>query len=331
MTTTDSLKARMENKPGVIGATIVTHSGRYFDFISPQSDQIDLMDIAWGLSMTCRFGGQCLRFYSVAQHSVLVSRMVPEEHRLAALMHDAAEAYVGDLVGPLKQLIPDFKAIEHRVEAAIFDRFGISYPLDPSVKHADLCLLHTEQRDLTAGAGDSWNGLDAYPAMDGIIVPLSPWDALQLWLHEWHSILGGPLSALEPAPNQKPTWLPPADELEAAAIFLDYVEDDETGSTVRVAAFLRDAVLLQDPVAVDLNMRRGTIAIPAAYSLVELCQDRAGMLSALKRESPELFPAAPAGGGNYYDDFVAQAIADEKGDALDIMPGVQPSNPWPRT
>jgi hypothetical protein len=190
MTTPEILRGRLENKPGVIGASIITRSGLYFDFIDPQPDQIRVDDLAWGQAYTCRFGGQSLGFYSVAQHAVLVSQVVPEEHKLAALMHDAAEAYTGDMVGPLKQLCPDFKAIEKRVEAAIFAKFGIALPLDPSIKHADLRLLRTEQRDLTAGHGDSWNGLDAYPPLDARIVPQSPGVAAQLWLASFYE-LGG--------------------------------------------------------------------------------------------------------------------------------------------
>lgn len=180
----------MENKPGVIGATIVTHSGRYFDFIDPQPEQITIEDIAHGLAKTCRFGGQSLDFYSVAQHSVLVSYTVPEEHALAALMHDAAEAYVGDIVGPLKQLLPDFKAIEKRVEAAIFQKFGIPLPLPECVKHADLRLLRTEQRDLTAGHGDNWNGLDAFAPLPEKIVPLNPAQAVSFFLNRWDTLRG---------------------------------------------------------------------------------------------------------------------------------------------
>lgn len=174
MTTTEILKARIEGKPGVVGATCITRSGLYFDFIEPQPEMIDIEDIAWGLAHTCRFGGQSLGFYSVAQHSRLVSYLVPQEHAFAGLMHDAAEAYVGDMVGPLKQLVPEFKAIEKRVEAVIFAKFGLPPILPPEIKHADLRALRTEQRDLTAGAGDSWNGLDAYPPAPELLIPEGP-------------------------------------------------------------------------------------------------------------------------------------------------------------
>lgn len=182
MTTTEILRGRLESKPGVIGASIILRSGRYFDFIDPQPDMIDEEDIAWGLANTCRFNGQSLDFYSVAQHSVLCASLVPHADRFAAVMHDAAEAYVGDMVGPLKQLCPDFKAIEKRVEAAIFAKFGIETPLPPSIKHADLQMLRTEQRDLTAGSGDAWNGLDAYEPMPLQIVPWNPTRSAIAWL-----------------------------------------------------------------------------------------------------------------------------------------------------
>lgn len=192
MTTSEILKARMENKPGVVGATIITRSGRYFDFIDPQPDQITIDDIAWGLSNICRFNGQCLEFYSVAQHSVLVMDIVPKEHQKAALLHDAAEAYVGDMVGPLKQLVPEYKAIEKRIEAAIFAKFGITTPLDACIKHADLRMLRTEQRDLTSGRKDSWNGLDQYEPMSDRMWPLKPVFAYQLFMRAWLEFDGTP-------------------------------------------------------------------------------------------------------------------------------------------
>lgn len=168
------------SRPGCRGATVATRSGLYFDFLDPQPDQISIEDIAHGLSQTCRFGGQCPRFYSVAQHSVLVSRIVAPEHAFAGLMHDAAEAYVGDIPSPLKQLLPDFKAVEARAEAAIAAKFGIELPLAPEIKRADRIALSTEQRDVQKNR-DPW-GLDAYPPLATRVVPCSPEMARETFL-----------------------------------------------------------------------------------------------------------------------------------------------------
>jgi uncharacterized protein len=190
MTSTEILRARLESKPGVVGATIITASGRYFDFLDPKPEQIHIGDIAWALSQICRFGGQSLEFYSVAQHSILVSELVPDEYKFAALLHDAAEAYVGDMVGPLKKLIPDFKTIEKRCEAVIFQKFGVTMPLDPCIKHADLRMLRTEQRDLTAGSSDNWNGLDQFEPTQKII-PMTQRDAASAFMEAFYRLADG--------------------------------------------------------------------------------------------------------------------------------------------
>lgn len=190
MTTTDTLRARLSGKPGLLGATCTLASGGYFDFIDPKPETVFIEDIAAGLAKAARFGGQSRRpidghfgcFYSVAQHSCLVSEMVEPEHRFAALMHDAAEGYMGDMVGPLKQLIPDFKVIENRVEEAIFARFGIAAPLHASIKHADLRALRTEQRDLSTGRAHNWNGLDQFEPHPETIVPWEPEQAYRLFI-----------------------------------------------------------------------------------------------------------------------------------------------------
>jgi 5'-deoxynucleotidase YfbR-like HD superfamily hydrolase len=172
------------------GATITLHSGGYFDFIDPQPDMIRIDDIAWGLSNCCRFSGQCLEFYSVAQHSVYVSRLLFESPKdnldaFAGLMHDAAEAYTGDMVSPLKQLCPDFKLIEKRIEAAVMARFGLPAAMSPAVKLADIRMVRTEQRDITTGKGDDWNGLDAYEPAPWKITPWPPLHAYHRFMEEF--------------------------------------------------------------------------------------------------------------------------------------------------
>ena len=174
------------DRPGLLGATILTRSGLYFDFLDPQPDQISVEDIAHALSQICRFGGHSQRFYSVAQHCVLVSRIVPPEHAFAGLMHDAAEAYVGDIPSPLKQLLPDFKVIEARVEAAVAAKFGLSTPWSEEVKRADLIALSTEQRDVRKNRDP--RGLDAFPPLATLISPVSPVSARALFLQRFQAL-----------------------------------------------------------------------------------------------------------------------------------------------
>jgi 5'-deoxynucleotidase YfbR-like HD superfamily hydrolase len=139
---------------------ILTATGRYFDLSNPDPASIDIEDIATALSRICRFTGHTRSFYSVAQHSVSVSRLVPPEYALQGLLHDASEAYLGDVSSPLKQLLPDYRAIEARVEAAIAERFGFYLPLHPVVKQADLRMLVTERRDLMPQALPPYAGVD---------------------------------------------------------------------------------------------------------------------------------------------------------------------------
>lgn len=132
----------------VVGPTIPLRSGAYFDFLDPESCPFTIEDVAWGLSNIARFTGQSHRFYSVGQHSLHMSWVVPEEHAFAALMHDAPEFVLGDMSKPLKLLCPDYCALEKKIEPVILARFGLSFPLDPVIKDADVRMLATEQQQL---------------------------------------------------------------------------------------------------------------------------------------------------------------------------------------
>ncbi|QUS38021.1 hypothetical protein RPMA_03475 [Tardiphaga alba] len=138
-----------------VGPTIMLHSGAWFDFCAPADSQFTIEDIAHGLSNICRYSGQCRSFYSVAEHSLLVSE-VAAGCEFEALLHDAAEAFLGDITRPLKQMLPEFKRIEAEVERAILDRFGVVGPIPPQVKQADLRVLAAEQRQIMPEGTDGW-------------------------------------------------------------------------------------------------------------------------------------------------------------------------------
>lgn len=173
-----------------ITPTILTSQGTYFDFDQPERSEINAEIIAHALSNLCRFTGHCREFYSVAQHAVIVSQLVPPEFAYQALHHDDAEAFTGDMASPLKKLLPSYKEIERRVEAEVFRRMGLPEKLAPEVKHADLVALRTEQRDLMHAKGGLWTSLEGVePAVHFTIVPLPPMFARVLFLERHAHLL----------------------------------------------------------------------------------------------------------------------------------------------
>lgn len=177
--------------------TILTADGRYFDFTDPDPAVITLNAIARGLANTCRFGGQCRPFYSVAEHSVWVSRLVPPHLAVHGLLHDAAEAFIGDIPKPLKEMLPDYQAIEARVERVLFAQFGfISLP--PEVKHIDRVMLATEQRQIMHNR-DEWKWTaDTQPA-DIVLECLQPEQAYRAFLNRALELELLPIDFFNPA------------------------------------------------------------------------------------------------------------------------------------
>lgn len=156
---------------------ILTHSGVRFDLLHPTAAMIKPYDIAHALAHLCRFNGHTRTHYSVAQHSLIVASLVPAEHQLVALLHDATEAYIGDMTRPLKAVIPSYRRIELRLWHAICDRFDLHHELPDCVKHADLVALATERRDLMPAHPGEWQCLHRIPAMPETITPLSAQEA----------------------------------------------------------------------------------------------------------------------------------------------------------
>lgn len=136
-----------------IGDWMQTATGKKFWPMDPREEEVCMEDIAHALSMICRYGGHTKVHYSVAQHSVLVSKWLEEQGESVliqreGLMHDALEAYVNDMITPLKRYLPQFRELEDKVDAVIRRKFGLPIPVSPQVKHADMVILATEKRDV---------------------------------------------------------------------------------------------------------------------------------------------------------------------------------------
>jgi 5'-deoxynucleotidase YfbR-like HD superfamily hydrolase len=165
---------------------IQTYTGKQFYPLAPRHEDVDIIDIAHALSMQCRFNGHCRTFYSVAEHCVRVSQILEGDDAPAGLLHDAAEAYVGDLPRPVKGQLPAFERVEDQLLAVIFARFNLAYPLSAAVKAADDQLLATEARDLMDTPPQAWR-LDIAPLTERI-EPMSAGSAKRAFMDRFESL-----------------------------------------------------------------------------------------------------------------------------------------------
>jgi 5'-deoxynucleotidase YfbR-like HD superfamily hydrolase len=165
---------------------ITTFTGAVFSPLEPLPADIRALDIAHALSNLCRFVGHTSSFYSVAQHSVLVSRLCAPADALAGLLHDASEAYLADIPTPLKDVngLHGYRDIEARVQAAIFERFGLSPDMPESVVQADYLMLLAEARDLMGDRIEVLRSSDP-DVMAISIAPLAPPAAKTLFLERF--------------------------------------------------------------------------------------------------------------------------------------------------
>ncbi len=175
---------------------IQTYTGKKFYPFAPRPEDVCLEDIAQALSLTCRFGGHCRELYSVAQHCVLMTERYdlwkatalmsddwsdPKQVKLGLLFHDAAEAYLCDLVLPVKSCYEDFKIDEEVILLAITEHFEfrVEYTATELRHFADDCMLQWERRDLMTETEFDWE-LPALPTgLPGGLPTLRCWSPLE--------------------------------------------------------------------------------------------------------------------------------------------------------
>lgn len=193
------------------GDWIQTYTGRRFWPLDPRTADVCLDDVAHALSNLCRFTGHVKTFYSVAQHCVLASHAARPEAAMLALLHDAAEAYLGDIARPWKRFLhvhadglhERLRLVEHRLLVTILNAFGVcaeSWAWWDEVERVDLVLLATEKRDLL-GAGPKWSHeYDGYEPLPERISPWTPGRAS--WEFRQRFAQLAPVTASRPVPAE---------------------------------------------------------------------------------------------------------------------------------
>jgi hypothetical protein len=151
---------------------IETYTGKKFNVFEPDIKAINIIDIAHALSMCTRFNGHLHQYYSVAEHSIYVSELVPKEFALAGLLHDASEAYLSDIPRPIKAMIPEVKLIENKVMTLIFKKYGIT-KYSNIISHIDRSMCLTEAVQSNMNTGDWSEGHDKYGLQNVTIKYLS--------------------------------------------------------------------------------------------------------------------------------------------------------------
>lgn len=167
------------------GDWIQTFSGLKIYPLDPRPEEICLVDIAHALSNICRYTGHCREFYSVAQHSVLVSVYSSPENALWGLFHDASEAYLCDIASPVKKHLTGYREAEVSMMLCIAEKFNLPWPMPSEIAILDNRFLMAEARDLGMLSED-WP-VYAEP-MPNKIVPVPPKSAEAAFL-DWFEVL----------------------------------------------------------------------------------------------------------------------------------------------
>ena len=156
-----------------------TYTGKKFYPFAPKIGDVDIEDIAHALSLQCRYAGHCNNFYSVAQHSVLGVWLMDDENELSSyqklfLMHDAPEAYIGDMIRPMKVYSPAYKETEEAVNAVVMRAFDLPSEMPPLIKHYDNVMCTWEKKYLLPNA-DEWHNMPDISNISMTEQPIRSW------------------------------------------------------------------------------------------------------------------------------------------------------------
>jgi hypothetical protein len=188
-------ESRREEMPNISRTAIETRSGRAFEFENLAANRYDIKDIAAALSKQCRYNGHTNRFYSVAEHCVILAhyaeKMIGEQEAIQMLLHDAAEAYIGDHVLPVKTMLPEVRNLEDALDEIIAFQFGLIHPFPAYVKELDYAIVLDERRALFPDSRWTWQAEQSGLKPLGVtIVGWSPEYAEAVYLQTWQALTG---------------------------------------------------------------------------------------------------------------------------------------------
>ena len=183
---------------------MLTFTGAVYRPTHPRVEDVRIVDIAHHLSNCCRYSGACRRFYSVAEHSVLVSHVVPPEHALQGLLHDATEAYLHDITRALKYswLMWGYRVLEARNWRVIAERFGVPVLMHREVKDADDAVLLAERLALMP-ASPVWQ-VSPRDAADVKVIGHPPELAEEYFLNRFYDLTRGRPLEIKCRRNRQP-------------------------------------------------------------------------------------------------------------------------------
>lgn len=173
---------------GCLNNTIKVAAGHYVDLVNPDPSTIEIKSIAKALSRICRFGSHCPNFYSVAEHCFHATGLASNagwagDALQAVFLHDAAEAYIGDMVKPLKLNIPQYMEFEKRIESAIEIKFGVHFSRwSEVIKRFDRAMLKAEKTSMWPDDKEKWEGFADIEDFDVVFQCWDPRDAEEMYL-----------------------------------------------------------------------------------------------------------------------------------------------------